>query len=135
MLYVQRQDYHKILAHCRKQLPQEACGLLAGRKDGENCQVEMVYLLTNMDHSEEHFSMDPREQFAALKNMREKNMELLGNFHSHPISQASPSMEDRRLAFDRGLRYLIASLSEKEPVLKVFMWQEMEMKEETLLII
>ncbi len=134
MLYLKKHDYHKILSYCRKELPEEACGLLAGRKQGADCQVEAVYFLTNTKHSSQHFSMDPGEQFAAIKIMRAKNLELVGNLHSHPESPAFPSREDQRLAFDREFRYLIVSLRNNEPVLKVFMLQEEEMKEEPLTI-
>lgn len=46
--------------------------------------------------------MDPREQFAVVKDMRNNNLTLLGNFHSHPASPSRPSEEDKRLAFDAG---------------------------------
>ena len=54
---------------------------------------------------------------AAVKNMRANNFEILGNFHSHPNSPARMSEEDKRLAFDVNLSYLILSLAENEPVL------------------
>lgn len=121
MLFLKKQDYEKILAHCRQGLPNEACGLIGGRKEGENQYVEKVYLLTNTDASREHFSMDPKEQFAAVKDMRGNGYELLGNFHSHPESPSRPSEEDKRLAYDTKVNYLILSLMEPEqPVLKAF---------------
>lgn len=64
--------------------------------------------------------MDAKEQFAAVKNMREKNLKLLGNFHSHPATPARPSDEDKRLVFDTSLSYLILSLAESTPTLKSF---------------
>lgn len=121
MLFLKKQDYEKILAHCRQGLPNEACGLIGGRKEGENQYVEKVYLLTNIDASREHFSMDPKEQLAAVKDMRGNGYELLGNFHSHPESPSRPSEEDKRLAYDTKVSYLILSLMELEqPVLKAF---------------
>lgn len=121
MLFLKKQDYEKILVHCRQGLPNEACGLIGGRKEGENQYVEKVYLLTNIDASREHFSMDPKEQFAAVKDMRGNGYELLGNFHSHPESPYRPSEEDKRLAYDTKVSYLILSLMEPEqPVLKAF---------------
>ena len=70
MLTIKRRDYEIILKHCTEGLPNEACGLLAGRKEGEDKKVEKVYLLTNTDASREHFSMDPKEQLLALKDAR-----------------------------------------------------------------
>ena len=120
-IILKKQDYELIQAHALSHLPHEACGLLGGRIDGEVKTVEKVYLLTNEDHSPEHFSMDPKEQFAAIKDMRCSNTILLGNFHSHPGSPARPSEEDKRLAFDPEASYLILSLQKHEnPVLKSF---------------
>ena len=83
--------------------------------------IRKVYLLTNIDASNEHFSMDPREQLAAVKDMRANGYELLGNFHSHPESPSRPSEEDKRLAYDSKVNYLILSLMEIDnPVLKAF---------------
>jgi proteasome lid subunit RPN8/RPN11 len=110
-----------ILNHCLGQLPNEACGLLAGKVAGNKKTVEKIYLLSNIDQSPEHFSMDPQEQFGAIKDMRAKGLILLGNFHSHPGSPARPSEEDIRLAFEPDKSYLILSLAEENPILKSFM--------------
>lgn len=121
MLKLKREDYEKLLRHCVDGLPNEACGLLAGTAGGEEKTVEKVYLLTNTDHSREHFSMDPREQLAAVKDARVNGWTLIGNFHSHPESPSRPSEEDKRLAYDSTAEYLILSLQEEgNPVLKAF---------------
>lgn len=120
-LKLKKGDYDKILAHCEQGLPNESCGLLAGTADGEVKTVTKVYLLTNTDASNEHFSMDPREQLAALKDARANGWSILGNFHSHPESPSRPSEEDKRLAYDSTIEYLILSLQDREnPVLKAF---------------
>ena len=49
-------------------------------------KADEIYFLTNTDASPEHFSMEPAEQFAAVKDMRTHGWQLLGNFHSHPSS-------------------------------------------------
>ena len=64
--------------------------------------------------------MDPKEQLAAVKDMRANGLELLGNWHSHPESPSRPSEEDKRLAYDPTVNYLILSLMEEEPVLRAF---------------
>ncbi|MGN0330261.1 MAG: M67 family metallopeptidase [Kineothrix sp.] len=121
VLRLKKGDYDKMLAHCLQSLPNEACGLLAGTAEGGIKTVGKVYLLTNTDASNEHFSMDPREQLAALKDARANGFGIIGNFHSHPESPSRPSEEDKRLAFDSALEYLILSLQEREsPVLKAF---------------
>lgn len=121
MLILKKDDYNIILNHCINGLPDEACGLIAGKKEGGIKTVEKVYLLTNIDASNEHFSMDPKEQLAAVKDARANGLELLGNFHSHPESPSRPSEEDKRLAYDSTSEYLILSLIEKDnPVLRAF---------------
>lgn len=125
MLYLEKKDYEKILAHAVAGLPNEACGLIAGTIDGDKKYVKEVYLLTNVDASNEHFSMDPKEQFAAVKDARAKHLEMLGNFHSHPESPSRPSEEDKRLAYDSRANYLILSLEDREhPVLNAFLIDE-----------
>lgn len=134
MLILKQEDYQKILEHARTGLPNEACGLLGGytKEDGSQVITD-VYLLRNMDESREHFSMDPKEQFAAIKDIRSKGRELLGNFHSHPESPSRPSEEDIRLAYDSKIHYLILSLMEEgNPVLNSFHIEKGAVTRETL---
>ena len=121
MLYLKKEDYEKILAHCKEGLPNEACGLIGGTIEGDKRSIQKVYLLTNIDQSNEHFSLDPKEQLAAVKDMRANGLKLLGNFHSHPESPSRPSEEDKRLAYDSKVNYLILSLMNLEnPVFNAF---------------
>ncbi|MBR2216205.1 MAG: M67 family metallopeptidase [Selenomonadaceae bacterium] len=121
MLVLKKSDYDAIVAYAQKHAPLEICGLLGGIIQDGKKQVEQVYFLTNVDKSAEHFSMNPQEQFAAVKDMRRKGVGLLGNFHSHPATPSRPSEEDKRLAYDTGASYLILSLCDREPVLKSFL--------------
>ena len=121
MLKMKKEDYTKILEFCKEGLPNESCGLLGGTKEGDVKTIEKVYLLTNIDASNEHFSMDPKEQFAAVKDMRANGLAALGNWHSHPESPSRPSEEDKRLAYDSKASYMILSLMDREaPVLNSF---------------
>ena len=79
-LYLKKSDYNTILTHCTAGLPNESCGLLAGTEEDEEITVTKVYLLTNVDASREHFSMDPKEQLAALKDARANGYKIIGNF-------------------------------------------------------
>ena len=121
MLKLRKDLYDKMLKHCEDGLPNESCGLIAGTVDGDVKTVEKVYLLTNIDARREHFSLDPKEQLAAVKDARAAGLAMLGNFHSHPESPSRPSEEDKRLAYDSTAEYLILSLMEPgNPVLKAF---------------
>lgn len=119
MIILSKEQLDSLVEHAKKVLPNEDCGLLGGTVSGDVKTVKKIYFLTNTDASPEHFSMEPAEQFAAVKDMRSNGLQLLGNFHSHPSTPARPSEEDKRLVFDTKLSYLILSL-EAEPSLKSF---------------
>jgi len=136
MILMKSEFNDEILKHSLATIPNEACGLIGGRIEGLNKIVEKVYILENVDNSNEHFSMNPKEQFAAIKDMRNNGLVMLGNFHSHPESPSRPSEEDKRLAYDKELSYFILSLMEIEkPVLKSFKIDKDVVKEEEIKII
>ena len=119
---IRQEDFNSMLAHALRERPDEACGLIAGydREDGVR-EIDRVYLLTNTDHTNEHFTIDPKEQLRAIKDMRASGLKPLGNWHSHPESPSRPSEEDKRLANDSRASYLILSLMDaKHPVLNAF---------------
>ncbi|MBQ9749542.1 MAG: M67 family metallopeptidase [Clostridia bacterium] len=135
MIRISKEDYQKIVDHALSELPNEACGLIAGRIDGTDKRIEKVYLLTNTDQSNEHFSLDPKEQLAAIKDMRASGYLPLGNWHSHPETPSRPSEEDKRLAYDKSASYLILSLMEPDgPVLNAFHIEGTESTKEELII-
>ena len=132
MIHLKKSDYLQILNHARTHLPEEACGLLAGHCEGEEAWVETVYLLDNADHSPTHFTIAPQEQLKAILDMRDRNLELLGNWHSHPETPSRPSAEDIRLALDPTASYMILSLAENEPVLRSFRIADGQAEQEEL---
>ena len=93
-----------------------------------------VYFLENKDHAEDHFTLDPRDQMNAIKDMRANGLKPLGNWHSHPSSPSRPSVEDIRLAFDSKASYLILSLIADYPVLNSFHIENGEWTKEDLRI-
>lgn len=133
MIKLSESDYEKILAHAESELPNEACGLIGGIFEDGVKVIKKVYLLTNTDQSNEHFSMDPREQLSAIKDMRANGLVPLGNWHSHPESPSRPSDEDKRLAYDSKASYMILSLMDREnPVLNSFHISGAEAEKEQL---
>lgn len=119
-IIIRKQDAEEMTAYARRKLPDEAGGLIAGMENEEEKRIEKVYYLTNTDASSEHFSLDPREQLQAVKDMRNRGLQPLGNWHSHPASPSRPSREDIRLAYDPKASYLILSLMEEIPVIHSF---------------
>ena len=125
----------EIARYATGHLPEEACGLIAGSEDENGRFIEKVYYLTNVDHAENHFTLDPKEQLAAVKDMRANGLMPLGNWHSHPESPSRPSEEDKRLAYDSKASYMILSLMEPEqPVLNSFHIEGDESTKEDLVI-
>lgn len=120
IIQIPKEQKQEIFAWLREGLPNEACGLLAGTREEDVVTVRRFYGMRNIDHSSSHFSMDAREQFAVVKDIRKDGLLLLGNVHSHPTTAAEPSEEDIRLAYDSGIFYLICSFLEEEPILKAF---------------
>jgi proteasome lid subunit RPN8/RPN11 len=97
---------NKIFEHGQKDTPLEACGYLAGKDD----TITEIYPMTNEDQSEEHFTLNPKEQFKVIKEIRQAELQLLSVYHTHPASPARPSEEDIKLAYDQSIIYIIASL-------------------------
>ena len=119
-----------IISHCKAGFPNEACGILAGRGN----EVSKVYTMSNADNSPVSYMMDPAEQFKVMKDMREKKLDMVGIFHSHPSSAAYPSPKDMDLAFYDEAVYLIVSLAKGGPVVKGFTVREKEIHETGLIV-
>lgn len=100
MIRISQENYQKIVDHARVEFLHEACGLIAGKIEGADKRIEKVYLLTNIDHSGDHLSLDPKEQLEAVRNMRLLGYLSFGNWHSHPETPSRPSGDDKRLAYD-----------------------------------
>lgn len=112
--------YDELVAYAKEHLPEEACGLLAGTENQGDIEVKKIYYLENIDHATDHFTLDPKDQMQAIKDMRALDLKPLGNWHSHPESPSRPSEEDIRLAFDSKASYMILSLMADSPVLNSF---------------
>ena len=126
--------YDEMVRYAKSELPNEACGLLAGKQDADGKEVLKVYYLTNTDHATDHFTIDPKEQLAAVKDMRANGYVQLGTWHSHPESPSRPSEEDKKLAYDPKASYMILSLMAENPVLNSFHIENNEVEKEDLRI-
>jgi proteasome lid subunit RPN8/RPN11 len=131
MFRIKRSVIEAITDHASKELPNEACGYLAS----ENDIVSSHYELTNIDKAPDHFSMEPREQFAAVKEMRSRGQVLRAVYHSHPETPARPSVEDIRLAYDPEISFVIISLATAEPQIRSFLVARGVVAEEDIEII
>lgn len=131
MLILKREISEKIIKHCRDKFPEEACGILAGKKD----KIETVYPVKNTDKSPVSYFMEPKEQLKIMKGIRGQGLEMLAIYHSHAFSEAYPSKKDVELAFYPESSYVIISLADgKLPVIRSFKIQEGTIEEEKVRI-
>lgn len=131
MLKVKRELFVQIVKHCKEELPDEACGILAGK----GSSVEKAYEMVNADKSPENFIMDPAEQLKVMKELRNLGLEMVGIYHSHVASEAYPSARDIELAFYPEARYCIVTLKDKDnPRMRAFRIKEGKISEEEVSI-
>ena len=121
-------DYLTILGHCYDGLPDEACGMLAGRlRPGTTVpegRIEAVYPCVNADASARTYTVAPRDLLAAMRDAEGRGLEIVGVYHSHTHTEAWPSPTDVRQAVDPNWLYVIVSLKDGDPVLRGFRIQD-----------
>lgn len=100
----------ELLHHAQASQDQEVCGLISARQGTPiSC-----YPITNVsDNPSQLFELDAKEQVNAMRKMRERNEEFFGIYHSHPTTEAIPSVTDLQLAEYPDAVYLIISLKTK----------------------
>ncbi|MAT41137.1 MAG: hypothetical protein CL609_02270 [Anaerolineaceae bacterium] len=106
----------EMIQHVQQHLPEEACGLLAG-KDGV---VQKVIPVTNAAHSPTRFYMDPVELLHALTWIDDSVWDLIGIFHSHPNGPAAPSETDIKEFLYPGTVTVILSPSHSDWAVNAF---------------
>jgi len=132
MLILKKDLFDQIVRQCRNELPNEACGILAGK----DSQVEKVFEMANAQKSPDFYFMDASQQLKVMKEIRGLGLEMLGIYHSHVASQAYPSAKDVELAFYPQVSYVILSFKEEnDPQIKAFKIQENSIIEEEIQIL
>jgi proteasome lid subunit RPN8/RPN11 len=79
--------------------PAEACGLLVGRRRGTEVQVCAIVPADNRLGAPDRYEIDPAQVLRADQVARDRGLEMVGAWHSHPDSAAVPSATDRELAW------------------------------------
>lgn len=132
MIYLTKEDIQKIIEHCQKEYPKEACGILAGMAG----RVSKVYKMKNTsDNPQICYFMEPGEQLRVFKEMRNSGIEMSGIYHSHSKSPAYPSPRDCEMAYYPEAVYLIISLKDfNNPEVRVFKIIEGKIEEEKVII-
>jgi len=98
---------NQLLHHAQSSPENEVCGLIGGKDD---VPTYCYPIDNNATAPQRLFAMDPRQQIAAMRSMREKGEELFAIYHSHPASPAFPSATDLAQANYPETLYLIISL-------------------------
>jgi proteasome lid subunit RPN8/RPN11 len=131
-LQVPRNIHDAILAQAVAELPNECCGLLAGRIVGGLGQVVEHYPLINTLASPREFESEPRSLFAAMRGMRSHGHEVLAVYHSHPTSPPIPSRIDiERNVYGDCAISLIVSLAGDRPTMRAWWLTETDSREGT----
>jgi proteasome lid subunit RPN8/RPN11 len=115
-----------MIRHAWDALPYECCGLLAGKGDVINEYVRTH----NVRESEVAYEIDPEEHIAARKSLRTRGSSVLGAYHSHPRSPATPSPTDVAEAhYDQEFVYVIISLERQPPDVRAYRLEKGELVE------
>lgn len=103
--------FERMTAHLVAAYPNEGCGLLIGRRQGEEFFITEVRPALNLQRERAHdrFELDPKAFLQAERELEGREEEVLGFFHSHPDWPARPSATDRERAWPDYL-YLIQSI-------------------------
>jgi len=99
-----------IVAHAKRDHPDEACGIVAGPEGSDRAErfVEML----NAAGSPTFYEFDSMELFRLYKEMDEAGEEPVVIYHSHTATEAYPSRTDIGLASEPGAHYVLVSTRE-----------------------
>lgn len=112
MLRVRTSDYAALRRHGEETYPHECCGILVGTVDGDTRRVESAIPCHNIcaDSPHSRYDIDPRELIRAGRDARERGLEIIGFYHSHPDHPAQWSPTDLQEAHWIGCSYVITSV-------------------------
>ena len=110
MLTLDQATYDAIVAHAKRDHPDEACGIVAGPEGSDRPErfVEMV----NAAGSPTFYEFDSGELLALYKQMWDADEEPIVIYHSHTATEAYPSRTDIGLASEPGAHYVLVSTRE-----------------------
>ncbi len=107
VLRLDRATYDAILAHARRDHPDEACGVVAGPA-GSDAPTRFVPMV-NAAGSPTFYEFDSTELFQLYKEMDDRDEEPIVIYHSHTATEAYPSRTDINLAMEPNAHYVLVS--------------------------
>ena len=106
-----RAAHDDIISHARETAPAECCGLVIGHKGPRGDAVTEAARTRNLSADPNRFEVHPEDHIRTRRTARSRGLEVLGFYHSHPRSPATPSATDLAEAAYPGDLYVIVSLS------------------------
>lgn len=97
-----------IQAELEANRPYEACGVLVGTINGSIAKVEKALPITNSKRTHRSFELEPKQFYDAWNEAEKNGKEIVGIYHTHPVSSAIPSMWDRETMENAPSVWLIA---------------------------
>lgn len=112
MLKLTEQVYDTIRRHGEETYPHECCGVLLGHsEDGVNAVEEAVTAgNTRTDSAHNRYQIAPQELVKIQRLGRERGLDIVGFYHSHPDHPAQWSMTDFAEAHWLGCSYVITAV-------------------------
>ncbi|MCS7136281.1 MAG: M67 family metallopeptidase [Nitrososphaerota archaeon] len=138
-LIIRKADLDEVIGHALETYPEECCGLLIGRREGDKKVVVRVIKSKNVYVGDRRvrYVVDPLDIYNAEKDAEIHGLMLIGVYHSHPNYPARPSAYDAEVAWP-SMTYLIVSIYERK-IENVTAWifyeKNKEFYEESLTIV
>ena len=112
MLTISRELRDQIVAHARKDHPDEACGVLAGPVGSD--RPERFIPMTNAARSPTFHEFDSGEQYRVWEEMDDRDEEAVVLYHSHTATEAYPSRTDISIAGWPDAHYVVVSTRDED---------------------
>ena len=118
MIEIDAQHLTEIRKHGERDYPFECCGLMLGRFASDRKIVVETYPISNAREEEakrNRFLIRPEELMRGEKYAREKGLDVIGFYHSHPDDRAVPSQYDLEHAWPT-YSYIVVSVEKGRAV-------------------
>jgi proteasome lid subunit RPN8/RPN11 len=122
VLVLSRDAYDAVLDHAERDVPREACGVLAGTRNGD-VLARAAYPMANVaDTPRIRYALDPEALLETVDAIEAAGRDVVGFYHSHPAGPARPSETDHREAAWPDHHYVVVSLAGRPPTLDAWLW-------------
>ncbi|HSY15663.1 MAG TPA: M67 family metallopeptidase [Jatrophihabitantaceae bacterium] len=112
MLSIDRAIHDEIVAHARRDHPDEACGVVAG-PEGSDRPLRFIPML-NAARSPTFYEFDSADLLALYKDMSSRDEEPVVVYHSHTATEAYPSRTDISYASEPAAHYVLVSTRDEQ---------------------